>query len=94
MRFVLNRYQLMCGPSSTFMATGWNGIIARERGMIVYQSLKSQCPGPIRFIMFTWPSQREGRVGPDVRAKAALAHVESYYLASSFETCQAISLSA
>ncbi len=54
---------------------------ARERGLLVYQLLKAQCPGPIRFIMFSWPSQREGRVGPDVRAKAALAHVESYYLA-------------
>ncbi len=35
--------------------------------------------------MFSWPSQRDGRPGQDVREKAALAHVESYYLQSFFE---------
>ena len=54
---------------------------ARDRGLYVYQLLAAQTSEPIRLILFTWPSQREGRIGPDVREKAALAHVESYYLA-------------
>jgi Alpha/beta hydrolase of unknown function (DUF900) len=54
---------------------------ARERGMHVYQLLASKTDAPIRLVLFSWPSQREGRIAPDVREKAALAHVESYYLA-------------
>lgn len=54
---------------------------ARERGMYVYQLLSSQTARPIRLILFSWPSEREGRIAPDVREKAALANVESYYLA-------------
>ena len=54
---------------------------ARERGLYVYQLLAAQTQEPIRLILFTWPSQRDGRIGPDVREKASLAHVESYYLA-------------
>ena len=54
---------------------------ARERGMYVYQLLATQSDRPIRLILFSWPSEREGRVAADVREKARLAHVESYYLA-------------
>ncbi len=54
---------------------------ARERGLYVYQLLAAQTNRPIRLILFTWPSEREGRIAPDVREKASLAHVESYYLA-------------
>lgn len=54
---------------------------ARERGMYVYQLLAAQTDRPIRLILFSWPSEREGRIAPDVREKASLAHVESYYLA-------------
>lgn len=54
---------------------------ARERGLYVYQLLAAQNCGPIRLILFSWPSQRDGRPGPDVREKAALAHIESFYLA-------------
>ena len=54
---------------------------ARERGMYIYQLLSAQTNRPIRLILFSWPSQRDGRIGPDVREKACLAHVEAYYLA-------------
>ncbi len=54
---------------------------ARERGLYVYQLLAAQSVGPVRLILFSWPSQRDGLPGPDVREKAALAHIESYYLA-------------
>ncbi len=54
---------------------------ARERGLYVYQLLAAQTCEPIRLILFSWPSEREGRIGPDVREKASLAHVESFYLA-------------
>jgi hypothetical protein len=54
---------------------------ARERGLFVYQLLAAENTGPIRLILFSWPSERDGRIGPDVREKAALAHIEAYYLA-------------
>lgn len=54
---------------------------ARERGLYVYQLLAAQTDRPIRLILFSWPSERDGRLAPDVRQKASLAHVESYYLA-------------
>jgi len=54
---------------------------ARERGLYVYQLLAAQSCGPIRLILFSWPSQRDGRPGPDVREKASLVHIESHYLA-------------
>ncbi len=54
---------------------------ARERGLYVYQLLAAQTSEPIRLILFSWPSERDGRIGPDVREKASLAHVESFYLA-------------
>lgn len=54
---------------------------ARERGLLVYKLLTAQTDKPIRLILFSWPSQRDGRIAADVREKASLAHVESYYLA-------------
>ncbi len=54
---------------------------ARERGLYVYQLLAAQTTKPIRLILFSWPSERDGRIGPDVREKACLANVEAYYLA-------------
>ncbi len=57
----------------------WNN--ARERGLYVYQLLAGQTTKPIRLILFSWPSERDGRVGPDVREKASLVNVEAYYLA-------------
>jgi hypothetical protein len=54
---------------------------ARERGLAVYKRLCDQSAEPIRLINFSWPSQRQGRLAQDVREKAALAHIESYYLA-------------
>lgn len=54
---------------------------ARERGLAMYNLLRAQTTEPLRFVMFSWPSQRQGRIAPDVREKAALAHIESFYLA-------------
>ena len=58
---------------------------ARERGLYVYQLLVAQTDKPIRLILYSWPSERDGRIAPDVREKASLAHVESYYLAEFLE---------
>jgi hypothetical protein len=54
---------------------------ARERGLTLYRMLCQQTSDPIRMILFSWPSEREGRVAPDVREKAALTQIESYFLA-------------
>jgi Alpha/beta hydrolase of unknown function (DUF900) len=54
---------------------------ARERGLAIYKMLSKQTTDPIRMILFSWPSEREGRIAPDVREKANLAHIESCYLA-------------
>ena len=70
-------------PQTVFYVHGnwmeWKN--ARERGLYVYQLLAAQTNRPIRLILFSWPSERDGRIAPDVREKAALAHVESHYLA-------------
>ena len=58
---------------------------ARERGLYVYQLLTAQTDKPIRLILYSWPSERDGRIAPDVREKASLAHVESYYMAEFLE---------
>ncbi len=55
---------------------------ARERGLTIYAMLRKMTSEPIRMILFSWPSQREGAgVANDVREKAQLTNCESYYLA-------------
>ncbi|MFO1064365.1 MAG: hypothetical protein U0892_10925 [Pirellulales bacterium] len=54
---------------------------ARNRGTYVYNRLSQRCEEPLRVILYSWPSQRDGRPIKDVLEKAARADVETYYFA-------------
>ena len=55
----------------------------RERGMMVYRSLrqKARHDGPIRFIIWSWPSTRIPRALQDYRVKAARTRPAGWQLA-------------
>jgi hypothetical protein len=52
---------------------------ARERGSYVYKRLASRAEGPIRFIMYSWPSQRVTGPVRDILDKAERADVDTFY---------------
>jgi len=57
--------------------------LARQEGLSVYHKLVS-CQGddrPVRFVIWSWPSDQEGGPLNDVRIKAPRADVAGYYLA-------------
>lgn len=43
---------------------------AIERGLYVYRRSAARCDGPIDWVIWSWPSDREGILGHDVRIKA------------------------
>ena len=55
---------------------------AVEKGWNIYQSIRAQSDRPLRYVIWSWPADREfRRNGPDVRLKAAYSDVEAWYLA-------------
>jgi esterase/lipase superfamily enzyme len=55
---------------------------AVEKGWNTYQSIRGQSDRPLRYVIWSWPADREfHRNGPDVRLKAAYSEVEAWYLA-------------
>lgn len=55
---------------------------ALERGIFVYRNTVPHCGGrPIDFLIFSWPSDREGILLRDGRAKAQRTDAEGLYLA-------------
>jgi len=54
---------------------------AAERGRRYYEQLAASEPPPIRFIIWSWPSDQIKRAFNDVRAKAARADCEAEFLA-------------
>lgn len=54
---------------------------SRDRALLIYRSIIRHCAPPIRFILFSWPSQRNGRPLQDIRSHAELANVEGLYFA-------------
>ena len=58
--------------------------VAIERGTKIYRRLRSQAPyrGPIRFIIWSWPSERSTCLVTDARIKSNRTDAESFYLAS------------
>jgi len=56
---------------------------AREEGLEVYQQLTSGVPDhAIRFVIFSWPSNRTRGLREDARRKYCRTNFDSYYLAS------------
>lgn len=58
------------------------GSAARERGWIIYHRLVSRAKEPIRFIVYSWDSERHGGIAKDLRSKPSRLHAESNYLAN------------
>lgn len=54
---------------------------ARSRGTYVYRRVSQRAAEPVRFIIYSWPSQREGRPVRDVYEKVERADIETYYFA-------------
>ncbi len=55
---------------------------ALERGLFVYHQTAPEIgPQPIDFVIYSWPSDRDGILANDARAKAARTDVEGLYLA-------------
>jgi hypothetical protein len=57
---------------------------ARERGLLVYHRIRAAnlSAGPLRFVLWSWPSDQLRRPLKDVRVKLARTNVEAFYLAS------------
>lgn len=57
---------------------------AIERGLRVYRSVRPYAPvqGPIRFIIWSWPSDKEKCCIVDARVKARRTDAEAFYLGS------------
>lgn len=54
---------------------------ARGRGSFVYNRLSQRAGEPVRFIIYTWPSQRDGGPIRDVYQKADRSNTDTYYFA-------------
>lgn len=56
--------------------------MAKERGLFVYRHTVPYCdPRPLDFIIFSWPSEKEGMLVKDGREKAARTEAQGLYLA-------------
>ncbi|MFM7107409.1 MAG: alpha/beta hydrolase [Planctomycetaceae bacterium] len=57
---------------------------ARSQGLRLARLIAAACPdaGPVRTLVFSWPSQQQGLLLRDVRAKYDRAHADGHYLAA------------
>lgn len=55
---------------------------ARSRGTYVYRRAAQRAAEPVRFIIYSWPSQRDGRPVRDVYEKVDRSDVETVYFAN------------
>ena len=64
---------------------------AKEYGLTLYRSLigVSTDERPVRFVIWSWPSDRIGRALEDVRTKAVYSDTTGYFLAAVFERLKA-----
>jgi hypothetical protein len=53
----------------------------RGRGGYIYQRVAARADEPVRFIIYSWPSQRDGRPIRDVYEKADRSNTDTYYFA-------------
>jgi len=54
----------------------------RTRALMVYRMISARSAEPIRFIVFSWPSEQRERPAKDVITKKPLLATSSFYLAS------------
>jgi hypothetical protein len=55
---------------------------ARRQGVLLARHLAARCPctGPVRTVIFSWPSAQDGLLLRDGRAKYQRAHADGHYL--------------
>ena len=53
----------------------------RGRGSYIYQRTAQRAAEPVRFIIYSWPSQRDGRPIRDVYEKADRSNTDTFYFA-------------
>ena len=56
---------------------------ARQQGVQLARQMSARCPatGPVRTVIFSWPSEQQGLLLKDGRAKYDRAHADAHYLA-------------
>lgn len=54
---------------------------AHDVGLVAQEQFVTDTESPVRFVIWSWPSEREGRRLQDIRAKGARTHIEAYCLA-------------
>lgn len=56
---------------------------ARQQGVQLARQMAAHCPetGPVRTVIFSWPSEQQGLLLKDGRAKYDRAHADAHYLA-------------
>lgn len=56
---------------------------ARQQGLQLARQLATRCPetGPVRTVIFSWPSEQQALLLKDGRAKYDRAHADAHYLA-------------
>ena len=56
---------------------------ARQQGLLLARHCAAACPssGPVRTVIYSWPSEQQGILGKDGRAKYARAYSEGRYVA-------------
>jgi esterase/lipase superfamily enzyme len=56
---------------------------ARQQGVQLARQMATYCPetGPVRTVIFSWPSEQQGLLLKDGRAKYDRAHADAHYLA-------------
>lgn len=61
----------------------YTGSDARRQGIQLARQLSACCPaaGPTRTVIFSWPSEQQGLLLKDGRAKYGRAHADAHYLA-------------
>jgi esterase/lipase superfamily enzyme len=61
----------------------YSGGDARQQGVQLARQMATCCPqtGPVRTVIFSWPSEQQGVLLKDGRAKYDRAHADAHYLA-------------
>lgn len=54
---------------------------AKSQGVTIARQIEATCPGPVRTVVFSWPSQQRGRLVESSRENYRRASADGHYLA-------------
>ncbi len=77
--------ELLANPTRTIIYVHGNWMSAceaRQRALIVYQLVARRSQEPLRFVLFSWPSEKREHAARDVITKKPIIDSNSHYLAS------------